>query len=59
MANIGLDHFIDRFDGSKYQRWFIHMEKKKFIEKNNGTMLMVLQLNLLILQIRLFGTLKM
>jgi hypothetical protein len=26
MANIGLDHFIDRFYGSNYQIWFTCME---------------------------------
>jgi hypothetical protein len=48
MANIGLDHFIDRFDGSNYEKWFTHVEMFS-IKKNNGTMSMVLQLNLLIL----------
>jgi len=33
MANIGLDHFIDRFDGSNYQRWFTCVEMFS-IEKN-------------------------
>jgi hypothetical protein len=41
MANIGLDHFIDRFDGSNYQRWFTRVEMFS-IKKNNGTTSMVL-----------------
>jgi hypothetical protein len=41
MANIKFDHFIDKFDGSNYHTWFTHMEMFS-IEKNNGTVLMVL-----------------
>jgi hypothetical protein len=46
MVNIEPKHLLDKFDGSNYQTWFIHMEMFFSVENNNEIMSTLLLLDL-------------